>query len=225
MTKTIRFLALAVAGAVVLSACGALNALIPDQDVPGGVLGIGTAGVDVTLEADVGTAGIGAAQITTTFFSGTLDVASVDVDAIDELPNFVEADAITETITLGNSVVVTYPTTAAADSITLAELEFSGSVTISGTTYPLPVLTATGLEVVFANPECVDGVCAYTTATNLPEIDVALAASAVDAYSALLQGGGTIGVEVTVTATLASGIAADAEIVVTIESLGAVIEF
>lgn len=226
MTQTVRSLALAAAGALLLSACGALNALIPDQTVDEGVLGIGSAGVDVTLEADLGPAGIGAAQVVTaTVFSGTLDVASVDVDAIDELPDFVEAAAITETVSLGNSVVVTYPTSAPADTLTLAELELAGSVTISGTEYTFPVLTADGLAVVFANPDCTDGVCTYTTASNLPEIDVALAAAAVDAYSALLQGGGTIGVEVTVTATLATGIAADAQIVVTLESLGAVIEF
>lgn len=226
MTQTVRSLALAAAGALLLSACGALNALIPDQTVDEGVLGIGSAGVDVTLEADLGPAGIGAAQVVTaTVFSGTLDVASVDVDAIDELPDFVEAAAITETVSLGNSVVVTYPTSAPADTLTLAELELAGSVTISGTEYTFPVLTADGLSVLFANPVCADGVCTYTTASNLPEIDVALAAAAVDAYSALLQGGGTIGVEVTVTATLATGIAADAQIVVTLESLGAVIEF
>lgn len=228
MTKTIRSLALAVASALVLSACGVLNALIPDQDVPGGVLGIGTAGVDVELTAGVQDAGIGAEQITltATVFTGTLAVDTVDVEAIDELPDFVEAAAITETVTLDDSVVVTYPTSAEADSFTLTELAVSGSVTISGNEYTFPVLTADGLSVLFANPICAAGVCSYTTASNLPEIDVALAAAAVDAYSALLQGGGTIGVEVTVTATLdAPGLAADAEIVVTLESLGAVIEF
>ena len=228
MTKTIRSLALAVAGAVLLSACGALNALIPDQDVPGGVLGIGNAGVDVELVAGVQDAGIGAEQITfnATVFTGTLAIDAVDVDAIDELPDFVEAAAITETVTLDNSVVVTYPTTASLESFTLNELAVTGSVTISGTTYEFPVLTADGLAVLFANPVCADGVCSYTTASNLPEIDVALAAAAVDAYSALLQGGGSIGVSVTVTATLdAPGLAADAAVVVTLESLGAVIEF
>lgn len=226
MTKTIRFLALALAGTLVLSACSALNALIPDQDVPGGVLGIGTAGVDITLEADAAPTSIGAAQLSTTVFTGTLDIASVDVDAIEELPNFVEAAAITETVTLGDSVVVTYPSTGPANSFTLTELAVAGSITISGTEYAFPVLTVDGLAVLFENPDCTDGVCAYATANNLPEIDVALAAAAVDAYSALLKAGGTVGVAVTVTATLdAPGLAADATVVVTIESLGALIEF
>lgn len=225
MTKTIRSLVLAVAGTVLLSACSALNAFIPDQDVPGGVLGIG-AGVDVELTADAGPAGIGAAQLTATVFTGTLTVPSVDVEAVEDLPNFVEAAAITETVTLDDSVVVTYPTTGSAASFTLTELAVAGSITISGTEYAFPVLTVDGLAVLFENPDCTPaGVCTYATASNLPEIDVALAAAAVDAYSALLQGGGTIGVEVTVTATLATGIPADAEVVVTLESLGAVIEF
>lgn len=227
MSKTIRSLALAAAGAVLLSACGALNALIPDQTIDGGVLGIGTVGVEVTLDADLGTTGIGAAQIVTaTVFTGTLDIPSVDVDAIDELPDFVEAAAITETVALGDSVVVTYPSTGPADSFTLTELVVTGSVTISGTEYAFPVLTVDGLAVLFENPVCTDGVCTYGTASNLPEIDVALIAAAVDAYSALLKGGGTVGVAVTVTATLdAPGLAADATVVVTLESLGAVIEF
>lgn len=227
MTKTIRSLALAATGAVLLSACSVLSGLIPDQDVAEGVLGIGTAGVDVPLEADLGVSDVGAAQlITTTFFTGTLGVPAVDVEAIDELPDFVEAAAITETIALDNSVVVTYPTTVEAASFTLTALEITGALTISNNVYPLPVLSSSGLSVVFGSPVCVAGVCSYTTASNLPEFDVALAAAAVDAYSALLQAGGTIGVEVTVTATLADpGLAADAEVVVTLESLGAVIEF
>ncbi len=224
MTKSTRSLALAVASTVLLSACSALNAFIPNQDVPGGVLGIG-AGVDVELTADAAPAGIGAAQLTATVFTGTLTVPSVDVEAAEDLPNFVEAAAITETVTLGNTVVVTYPTIGDVASFTLTELAVAGSVTISGTEYAFPVLTVDGLAVLFSNPDCTAGVCTYATASNLPEIDVALAAAAVDAYSALLQGGGTIGVEVTVTATLATGIPADAEVVVTLESLGAVIEF
>lgn len=227
MTKTIRSFVLAAAGAVVLSACGVLNALIPDQTIAEGVLGIGTAGVAVTLAADVEPTGIGAAQsISVTEFKGTLAIDSVEFEAIDELPGFVRAAAITETLTLGKGIVVTYPTTASANSFKLTELAVTGSVTISNTEYAFPVLTADGLEVLFENPICADGACAYTTASNVPEFDVVLAAAAVTAYSALLQNGGTIGVALTVSATLdAPGLAADAEVVVMIKSLGAVIEF
>ncbi len=227
MTKTIRTLALALVGAVALSACGALNALIPDQDIPGGVLGIGAAGVDVPLAADLGPAAIGGAQIVSaTDFTGTFVIDSVDVDAIDALPDFAAAAAITETIALGDSIEVTYPTGGAADSFTLTRLEVTGSVTISGTEYALPVLAAAGLTVLFDDVACVGDVCTYGTASNLPEVDVAFVEAAVDAYSDLLKDGGTISAELTVTVTLASpGLAADAEVVVRIESLGAVIEF
>lgn len=227
MTKTIRMLALAVVGAAVLSACGMLNALIPDQDVPEGVLGIGSAGVQVPLEADVSTTGIGAAQfVSATVFTGTFDLGSVDVDAIDELPDFVEADAITETIALGDSIEVTYPTGNEVASFTLTELSVTGSITISDTEYALPVLTADGLAVLFGDADCLGTVCTYGTASNLPELDVALVAAAVDAYAALLKDGGTVSAQMTVTATLdAPGLAADATVVVTLESLGAVIEF
>ena len=227
MTKTFRSLALAAAGAVFVSACGALNALIPDQSIDGGIFGIGTAGVDVELTAAVDDAAVGGAQlVTVTEFTGSLAVDSVAVDAIDELPDFVEAAAITETIALGDSIVVTYPTSGPATSFTLTGLAFTGSVTISGTEYAFPVLSLDGLDVLFDGPTCSDGVCTYGTASNLPEFDVALVAAAVDAYSALLQNGGTVGVELTVTATLAApGLAADATVVVTLESLGALIEF
>jgi hypothetical protein len=227
MTKTIRSVALAVAGAALLSACSVFNALIPDQDVAEGVLGIGTAGVQVPLAADVELTGIGGAQlITVTEFTGTLAIDSVDVEAIEDLPDFVEAAAITETVTLGDTVVVTFPTDGAAVPFTLNELAVTGSVTISGATYAFPVFTASDLEVLFTDAVCADGVCTYGTASGLPEIDVEIAAGAVAAYSALLQGGGTIAAELTVTATLdAPGLAADAQVVVTIESLGAVIEF
>ena len=227
MTQTIRSLALAVAGVVLLSACGVLSGLIPDQDVPEGVLGIGSAGVQVPLEADLVTTGIGAAQfVSAAVFTGTFDLGTVDVDAIDELPDFVDADAITETIALGDSIEVTYPTGGAADSFTLTELAVTGSITISGTEYALPVLTADGLAVVFGDAICAGNVCTYGTAGDLPELDVALAAAAVNAYASLLKSGGAVSAELTVTATLADpGIAADATVVVTIASLGAVIEF
>lgn len=227
MTKTIRSVALAVAGATLLSACGLLNALIPDQDISEGILGIGSAGVQVPLEADVATTGIGAAQfVSATVFTGTFDLGTVDVDPIDGLPDFIDADAITETIALGDSVEVTYPTGNEVDSFTLTELSVTGSITISNTEYALPVLTADGLAVLFEDVDCVGTVCTYGTASDLPELDVALVAAAIDAYAALLQDGGTVTAELTVTATLdAPGLAADATVVVTLESLGAVIEF
>ena len=175
-----------------LSACGALNALIPDQTIEGGILGIGTAGVDVELSAAVDDAAVGGAQlITVTEFTGSLEVDSVPVEAIDELPDFVEAAAITETIALGDSVVVTYPTTGPAASFTLTGLAVNGSVTISGTEFAFPVLSVDGLAVLFDGPTCAGDVCTYGTASSLPELDVALVAAAVDAYSALLQNGGT----------------------------------
>lgn len=227
MNTIVRTVALAVASAVLLSACGALNALIPDQDVADGVLGIGSAGVAVPLEADLSTADVGAAQIVSaTVFTGTFDLGTVDVAAIDGLPDFVDADAITETVALGDSIEVTYPTGGVADSFTLTELAVTGSITIANTEYALPVLTADGLAVLFDGANCVGDVCTYGTASNLPELDVALVAAAVDAYAALLKDGGTVSAELTVTATLAApGLAADATVVVTIESLGAVIEF
>lgn len=227
MTKSLRSLALAGAGAVLLSACGVLNALIPDQNVPEGVLGIGTAGVDVALAADPGPASIGAAQVVTvTEFSGTLAVDAITVDAIDELPDFVEAAAITETVALGDAVQIQYPTGGEVGTFTLTGLSIGGSVTISGTAIPLPALDSGALAVEFGGENCVDDTCTYTTADNVPEFDVALAAAAVEAYSDLLKLGGTVDVEIVVTATLqAPGLPADATLTVTLESLGAVIEF
>lgn len=224
MTKINRSLALAAAGAVLLSAC---SALIPDQTIDAGVLGIGPAGVEVPLVADLGPAGIGAAQVgSTTVFTGTFDLGTVDVDAIVGLPDFVDADAITETVALGDSIEVTYPTGGAATSFTLTALAVTGSITISGTEYALPVLTADGLEVVFGDATCVGDVCTYGTAGSLPELDVSLVAAAVDAYVALLKDGGTVSADLTVTATLDDpGLAADATVLVTIASLGAVVEF
>lgn len=228
MTRTLRHLTLAALVVALVSGCSVLSGLIPDQTIDDGVLGIGTAGVQVTLEADVEpTSAVGGAQlVTVTVFTGSLGVADVDVPSIDALPSFVVADAITETIALGDSVEVVYPTGGVADSFTLTALEVGGTVTISGATYPLPTLAATGLAVVFGDASCVLDTCTYGTASNLPEFDVELAASAVAAYSALLKDGGTISATIVVTATLAApGLAADAQVTVTLESLGAVIEF
>ena len=231
MTKTFRTLALALAGAFALSACGALSGLIPDQTISGGVLGV-AGGVDVTLEAEgAGTAALApAAGADATVWVGTV-TGSTTIDAIAELPSFVNASTITETVALGNSIVVTHPGTDTGP-FTVTGLAVGGTVTIGGTAYALPAgIGVTGLSVLFADPLCVsDGgnqVCTYTTASNVPEVEVALAANQVAAFSALLKGsGGEVSASLTVTVTLAGpGLPDDASVVVTLESLDAVVSF
>lgn len=227
MTKTIRSLPIAIAAALSLSACALLNAFIPDQFIADGVLGIGATGIAIPLAADVGATGVGAAQVGgATVFSGTVGVDAVDIEPVDDLPPYVEAARITETLALGDTIVVTYPTSVPVDALTLTALSLTGSVTISGTEHAFPVSTEAGLSVVFDEPTCDDGACAYTTANVLPEFEVAFARAAVAAYGSLLRDGGSIAAELSATATLAApGLAEDVLVIVSIRSLGAVIEF
>jgi hypothetical protein len=231
MTKTFRLLALAVASTVVLSACGALNALIPDQTIDGGILGAG-GGVDVTLRADgvAPTAIAPSAGADAAVWVGPI-VGSTTIEAIAELPEFVEAADITETIALGDTVVVTHPLTPTG-SFTVTGLALGGTITIGGTQFALPAgIAVTGLSVVFADPDCVasgdDQVCTYVTASGVPELEVQFAANQVAAFSELIKGiGGDVDVDLTVTVTLAEpGLPDDASVRVTLESLDAVIEF
>lgn len=231
MNRTVRSFALAATGALLLSACGALNALIPDQTIDGGVLGIGSAGVDVDLNAaSASAAGIAVSQANATTWVGTIS-GTTTVDAIADLPDFVEAAAITETVALGDTVVVTHPAANTGD-FTVTGVALGGTVTIGGTPIALPAgIGVTGLSVLFASPDCTtvgtDQVCTYTTASNVPVVDIEFAAAQVAAYSDLLKDvGGTVSADLTVTVTLAGpGLPDDATITVTLESLDAVVEF
>ena len=231
MTQIIRSLALAAAGAVLLSACGALNALIPDQTIDGGVLGAGD-GVPVTLEAQgVGTTAIApAAGADATVWVGSL-VASSTIEAIAEIPEFVDPADITETIALGDTVVVTHPLTPTG-AFTLTGIALGGTITLDGTQFALPAgIAVTGLSVVFDDPSCVasgdDQVCTYQTASGVPELEIPFAANQVAAFADLLKGvGGDVDVDLTVTVTLAEpGLPDDASVLITLESLDAVVEF
>lgn len=228
MMKSVRSVALVAVGAFALSACG-LGGLIPDQTVDGGVLGIG-GGVPVELTPPVAIAAVETSAVTT--WVGTLaKTFTLDGLAGVDIPNFVSPDAITETIELGDTIVVRNPVD--TGEFTVTGLLLGGTFTVGGQTYPVPAgAGVTGLSVLFAEPSCVDGdggdrACTYTTAQNVPSVDVEFLSTQVQAYWNLLKAnGGTVSVNLTVTVTLANpGLPAEATVTVTLESAGATIEF
>ncbi len=228
MKQTVRNLILVVVGAAALTACGVLNAFVPDQEVAGGVLGLGD-GVDVVLApAQAAVTTLAGTPVTT--WVGSID-ETVGLDALDaDLPDAIEPAALTETIQLGDTVVVTHPETPTG-SFTVTGVAIGGTFALGGATFNVPAgLSVDGLNVVFDDPTCVgDAVqtCTYTTASGLPELNLAFAASQVQAYWDLLTGiGGDVSVDLTVTVTLApDGLPSDATVTVTLDTLGATIAF
>jgi hypothetical protein len=230
MTRTVRSVALVAGAALTLSACGLLAGLIPEQEVPGGVLGLG-GGVQVELEAS----GVGPSidvTPTTTTWVGTL-TRTFDLDALTgSIPNVVSPDAITETIELGDTIVVRNPGFATGP-FTVTGLALGGTFALGGQTFGVPAnLAVTGLDVLFEDPDCVDDaadlVCTYTTvASSPPSLVLAFTPQQVAAFWSLLSAnGGAVSVDLTVTVTLqAPGLPTAATVTVTIDSGGATIEF
>jgi hypothetical protein len=225
MMKSVRSVALVAVGAFALSACG-LGALIPDQTVNGGVLGLG-GGVEVELSAAPVTPSV--VQVFATTWVGTIDktftLAGIDLN----VP--VNPAAITETIVLGNTIVVRNPD-AGTGPFTVTGLLIGGSFTVGGQVFPVPPgVGAANLSVLFDNSICAedgeDWVCTYTTAQNVPSIDLEFLSNQVQAYWNMLKGlGGDVSVNLTVTVTLANpGLPAGATVTVTLASAGATIEF
>ena len=228
MSKTVSSLALALGAALLLSACGLLAGLVPDQELPDGVLGLG-GGVQVALEPQGLNSAIEVTQ-TETIWIGTIE-ETLALDALTGIPNAVSPDGITETIELGDAVVVRNPASPTGP-FTVTGLALGGTFTIGTTTYNVPAgLSVDGLAVAFADPVCVDdeGVqeCTYTTASNLPSLDVVFTTPQVAAYWNLLRtSGGNVSVDLTVTVTLADpGLPSTATVIVTIDSGGATITF
>jgi hypothetical protein len=227
MLRNLRSLVLVVAGAALLSACGLLNAFIPDQEIASGVLGIPAGGTDVTLTAAAEAAGVATAQADATVFVGEL-TGSASVDALD-VPGFVEADTISETVTLGNEVVVRHAS--ATGPFTVTAIQVAGDVTIGNATLPLPGgIGVSGLSLLLSDPTCVadaaEQVCTYGLLSGIPEVDIALSAAQVAAFTNVLKNGGDVSVDATVTMTLAGpGLPAAASITITLETLGATITF
>jgi hypothetical protein len=230
MSHAVRSVALTVVVAALLSACGLVSGLIPDQELEEGVLGLG-GGVVVTLEPTGVDPSIDIVPTATTWV-GTVE-ETVEIDALD-VPNVVSPDAITEAIELGGTIEVRDPAFAVGDyaTFTVTGLALGGTFTIGGATYDVPDgLAVDGLAVVFANPDCADvagvQVCTYTTASGLPSLDLAFTPQQVAAYWALLSAsGGVVSVDLTVTVTLAQpGLPSTATVLVTIGSGGATIEF
>jgi hypothetical protein len=225
MMKSLRSMALVVVGAFALSACG-LGALIPDQEVSGGVLGLGS-GVDVVLTGGgVAVTAVEASAVTTwvgTFQkSFTLDGIGLNVP--------VSPAGLTETIELGDTIVVRNPT--ATGAFTVTGFQIGGTFTVGAQQFNVPAgAGVSGVAIVFANPTCVavgEGqACTYTTAQNVPSFDLEFLQAQVQAYWNLLKSaGGTVSIDLTVTVTLAEpGLPATATATVELVSGGATVEF
>ncbi len=213
-----------------LAGCGWLNALIPDQDVAG-FLGLGGDGTEIELTAaSTTTTGVApAAGDPTTVFVGSVE-GTYDVAALADPPAFVVVAAITETVTLGDTVVVRHPGSPTGDFVVSA-VALSGSVSVDGTSYDIPAGAGrAGLNVAFSDPSCLTDVdvhvCTYETASNLPDVEVSFSEDQIEAFSDLLRNGGEVSADLTVTLTLEGpGLPDDATITITVIGEGAVVEF
>lgn len=225
MISNVRTLALALAGAMLLASCGVINSLIPDQTFDDGILGIGQAGVQVDLTAPA-SSGIQSAAATTTF-SGVL-AGSATVDGSDSIPDFVDAEAIEEAISMGTTLDVNFPTVF-SEAFTVTALTVQGTVAIDGgTPIALPAGTGvSGLSLLYtATTDLGGNTWRFTTTSSVPTIDVDMPPALVAAFGDLLRDGGTIDADLIVTMTLAGpGIEDDATITLTLTSLGATVSF
>jgi hypothetical protein len=227
MMKSLRSMALVVVGAFALSACG-LGALIPDQEVSGGVLGLGS-GVDVVLTGGgVAVTAVEASAVTT--WVGTLQKHLHDRRERDRRPEPGQPRGPSPN---GSSSATRRRAQPDRDTgaFTLTGFVIGGTVTV-GLSFNVPASAGVaGLDVSFGEPTCVaDGderVCTYTTAESVPSVDLAFLPNQVQAYWNLLRSsGGTVAVDLTVTVALASpGLPMGATVTVTLVSGGATIEF
>lgn len=242
MKQQLRTLALVLGGALVLSACGLIGNLIPEQEVPDGLLGADGEQVTLSSAAVPGGDPVGPnAPGDVNTFEADVDLPPVELAPLD-VPGFIQAQDIVETLTLENSVQVVFDGTFAGPGdlhpdhldFTLSVLAVSGSVAIAGNDYTLDTVTVGDLGVVFEDPsgfETEDGstsVTYTTTSSNLPEVEFDLGENSalLSALSQVLRDGGEIAASLRIVATLASeGLPPSAQIVVTLDSLGATIRF
>jgi hypothetical protein len=229
MPRALRFVAIAVGATLVLSACG-LAGLIPDQELADGVLGLG-GGVTVELAAEGAGTTIDITPTAVTWVGSIVKTFDLDGLAGGDIPNLVSPDGITETIELGDTIVVRNPGSATGPFV-VTGLALGGTFTVGGQAFAVPAgLAVDGLAIPFASPDCVEveGVqeCTYATLAESPSLDLAFLSSQVTAYWNLLRGsGGAVTVNLTVTVTLDEpGLPATATVVVTIASAGATITF
>lgn len=246
MVKKLRTLVSLVMVAAVLSACGMLNAFLPDVKEEGGVLGLGAAGQSVALSPDLGPAGLIAAPAADgaeTVFSGPLVLGPASIDPIEGAPGWVRIANIVEGIVMDSTLEVVYSGEVSGvgdlpegtETFTLTELVISGHLVIDGETYVLPTVRGEG-QVVFGDPGDFDyrvlddaSSVFYTTADDLIAMSVSLnsgpTAGLMNAISQVFKEGGTVSAELQIEATLAEPGLPAREIVLTLKSLGATISF
>lgn len=245
MAKKLRTLTLLLAVSLALSACGLINRLVPDHEVADGVMGIGAAGMPVTLSGSPLPSDLASpnAPGDTTTFVAEFDVPEEVIDAVSGLPGFVQASGIEETITLDDEVQVVFAGefADAADlhpdhlTFTLTALHVSGHLTIDDNQFNLPPVSRAGLNVTFSDPTAFSydadanaTTVSYATASSLPELDVDFGDNAqlLQAFSDLVKEGGSLTAHLRIEATLSTpGLPASADIVVNLRSLGATISF
>ncbi len=243
MVKQLRSLVLLSAASLLLAACGALNAFIPDQEVPGGVLGFGEDGQVVEFGAEASPSGLltPSAMGDSTTFVAQIQLGHEFDPPEEDIPNWVQIGGIEETITLDDEVQVVFVGDFTIDtlpeeysSFTLVGLQLSAQLSISGSVvYSSPTYGAGALSVVFGGAQVVASgagttTVSYTTVSNLPRIDVDLSQSKplLQQLTNLVKHGGGLVADITLTAELFEpGLPSDAAILVTVKSLGATIEF
>lgn len=247
MVKQLRSIALLSAGSLLLAACGALNAFIDDQEVPGGVLGLDAPGHAFSLGAEPGPSGLAAphapASNITTFvaveqLSGEFDPPTTAI------PGWVKIAGINETLVLDDQIQVVLvgeydeaEVLKSFGSFTLTRLDVAAKLFMNGVNIGSTQTFGTGLiDVEFSDPSIVSTAGGNTTVSyhsataSSASIPVSFTGAgaqwALDHYTDLVKSGGPYALEFTITATLkAPGLPEDAAIVVTIESMGATITF
>lgn len=243
MVKQLRSLVLLSAASLLLAACGVLNAFIDDQEVPGGVLGFGVDGEVVEFEAVLAPSGL---QAPSAMGDATTFVAQIELGhefgvPEEDIPNWVQIDGIEETITLDDEVQVVFVGDFTSETLpaeygtfTLTGLQLSAQLRFSGArVFDIPTFDAGDLLVEFGGPVVVASgggttTVRYSTVSNLPRIkvDLSFSKALLRVLTDLVKHGGAFAANIALTAGLDEpGLPSDATILVTVKSLGAIIEF
>ena len=191
MKNPLKIALVASAAALLLSGCGLVNSLVPDQSVTN-AYGLDDRPVELS-PVPSGTALASAAVAT--LYEGSLSASFDDVVLPDSVPAGIRPSSLEEELQLGSSVTITagagatLPATLTIEGVTLA-------VSVDDASDD-PVATeelATDLSIVLTQESCLAGVCTYTvTSADAGSAEtlliLAVAGAAFDELWTLLQNG------------------------------------
>lgn len=228
MTKAIRSLALAAAGALLLSACGGFIPLSEPIEVET-AFGFSD-GIGVELEAPAAT-GIATAQTGATYTDSideTFTIDAADVPSI--LAGAVRIDGVSETLSLDSNITVStvgesdFPASFTASGATLSDLTIvRNGATILG---PLSFTGFASASMTYTATGACDGVtsCTYAATAEVDLLEIGLTAAAANNYAKTIIQGGTYRVTADFGVDVDPALPAGATISAVVVGTGALIE-